>query len=82
MQQEQRPLFTIQRAWPKVVGRQLAAHAQPVSLRRGRLVVSVDRPGESFALTFKRVDVMAQLNQLVDGAVHELVIRPGNPRKA
>jgi len=79
VQQEQRPLFLIQQAWPKVVGRRLAAHAKPVSFRRGRLVVAVDRPGESFALTFKRVDVVAQLNQLVEGAVHEMVIRPGNP---
>jgi predicted nucleic acid-binding Zn ribbon protein len=30
--------------WPQIVGSDIAAHAQPVSLRNGTLVIAVDHP--------------------------------------
>lgn len=30
--------------WPEIVGKDIALHAQPVSLRNGQLVVAVDHP--------------------------------------
>ena len=30
--------------WPEIVGAEVATHAQPVSLRNGMLIVSVDHP--------------------------------------
>jgi predicted nucleic acid-binding Zn ribbon protein len=30
--------------WPQIVGADIAAHAQPVSLRNGTMVVAVDHP--------------------------------------
>ena len=43
----QRPLFAIQRRWTRLVGKRLAAHTRPVSLRRGRLIVHADQPGHN-----------------------------------
>jgi predicted nucleic acid-binding Zn ribbon protein len=76
--QEHRPLFAIQRRWPKLVGKQLAAHTRPVSLRRGRLVVHADHPGDSFALNFARPRLLEQLQGKGTGGVEEIVIRAGD----
>jgi len=74
----QRPLFAIQRRWPRLVGKALATHTRPVSLRRGRLVVHADRPGDSFALNYARPRLLAQLQGAEQGAVEEIVIRAGS----
>ena len=34
----------VQFLWPQIVGADIARHAQPVSLRKGLLVVAVDHP--------------------------------------
>lgn len=73
---EYRPLFTIQRRWSRLVGKQLAAHTRPVSLRRGRLVVHVDRPGDGFALNYVRPKLLRQLQGT--GRVEDIVIRAGD----
>ena len=75
---EYRPLFAIQRRWPRIVGKQLAAHTRPVSLRRGRLVVHADRPGDSFALNYARPKLLKQLQAASPGGVEEIVIRAGS----
>jgi len=75
---EHRPLFAIQRRWPQLVGKQLAAHTRPVSLRRGRLVVHADRPGDSFALNYTRPKLLRQLQTTAQGRVEEIIIRPGD----
>lgn len=74
-------LDTVRRQWRQVAGGPLAAHAIPVSLRRGRLVVQVDRPGESFELNFQRPQLLARLRELTGGRVEELIIRPGEPSR-
>ena len=70
-------LQTIRRRWTRLVGKQLAAHSKPVSLRRGRLVVHVDQPGDSFLLSYQRERLLEQLRTATRGTVEELVIRPG-----
>ena len=73
----QRPLFAIQRRWPRLVGKRLAAHTRPVSLRRGRLIVHADQPGDSFALNYARPRLLEQLQSSAAGGVEEIVIRAG-----
>ena len=73
----QRALASVQRRWRTLVGRALAEHSRPVSLRRGRLVVHVDYPGDSFALSFERARLLKRLKQQTAGDVDELVIRAG-----
>jgi predicted nucleic acid-binding Zn ribbon protein len=82
-EQQRSALNTVRMQWRQVAGRALAAHATPVSLRRGRLVVQVDRPGDSFELSFQRPQLLAQLRELTGGRVEELVVRPGElPRRS
>ena len=73
----QRPLFAIQRRWTRLVGKRLAAHTRPVSLRRGRLIVHADQPGDSFALNYARPRLLEQLQGSAAGGVEEIVIRAG-----
>ncbi|MBI4341468.1 MAG: DUF721 domain-containing protein [Candidatus Omnitrophica bacterium] len=70
-------LMDIQQAWPSIVGRELARHTQPVSVRRGRLTVHAEQPGDSFALSYQRAQALDRVRELTSGAVTELVIRPG-----
>lgn len=67
----------IQNRWTKVVGGQLAKHSKPVSLRRGLLVVNVDRPGDNYTLSLRKQELLHQLQEVAEGLVKELVIRPG-----
>ena len=70
-------LETIRKAWTGLVGKPLSRHTHPVSLRRGRLVVTAERPGDSFLLSYKRTELLEQLRRLTDGRVEELIVRPG-----
>ncbi len=79
---QQQPLFTIQRRWGQLVGKALAAHTRPVSLRRGRLVVHVEQPGDGYALSFRRTALLKRLQTTTKGRVEELVIRPGEVSRA
>ena len=74
-------LAEVRRVWSGLVGRPLARHTHPVSLRHGRLVVSAERPGDSFLLSYKRPQLLEQLRKITDGRVEELIVRPGEPRK-
>ena len=76
-EQQQDALTAVRKQWEHLVGRRFAAHAKPVSLRRGRLVVDVDRPGDSYTLSFERERLLKRLGELTGGRVTELVLRPG-----
>ena len=76
-QNAQRPLATIQEAWPKLVGERAAAHSKPVSLRKGRLVVHVDQPGDNFTLSYQRPQLLKRLKGMSESAVDEIVFRAG-----
>ena len=78
-------LCQVQDGWARLVGRRLAAHTKPVSLRRGRLIVHAERPGDNYTLSYQREQLLAQLQALTDHKVEEMVIRPGSiehPRAA
>lgn len=74
-----KPLQLIQARWARLVGRSLRVHSRPVSLRRGRLIVQVDRPGDSYTLAFERMRLIKRLAALTDGRVEELILRPAGP---
>lgn len=71
------PLMAIRRQWGVIVGRRLAAHTKPMSLRSGRLIVHVDRPGDGFTLSYQRAELLERLQALTNERVDELIIRPG-----
>ncbi len=78
-------LFALQRSWGKLVGGPLAAHTRPASLRRGRLIVHADRPGDGFQFRYQQAELLARLRRAVREPIEELVIRPGpnrNTRRA
>ena len=78
VQEQHNALLTVQQAWRKLVGPQLARHTRPVSLRRGRLIVHAERPGDNFILSYRREPLLARLRETTHGRVEELVIRPGD----
>ena len=62
--------------WDALVGERMAAHVQPVSLRRGRLVVSVDDPAWASQLIWIEHDVIERLNaELGSDSVTTLDVR-------
>ena len=75
--EQQGPLFRIQRNWARLVGKELAAHTKPVSLRRGRLMVYAEEPGESFALKYAKPELLKRLRTAAYGNVSDVVVRPG-----
>ena len=74
---QQQTLSKIQRNWRGLVGAALATHSRPVSLRRGRLIIHVEEPGDSFALEYRRPKVLQRLETLVPGQVQARVARAG-----
>ena len=76
-QRQHGALFDIQHEWLAIVGKGLAAHTKPVSVRNGRVTVHADRPGDNFTLSYQRTRVLERLRELTKGAVTELVIRAG-----
>ena len=81
VEREHHALAVVQRLWREVAGRRLAAHTRPISLRRGRLVVSVEGPGDSFALSFERGRIVDRLREATGGKVDELIVRPGEGKQ-
>jgi hypothetical protein len=64
--------------WPRVVGAQIARHAQPRAMSRGRLIVHVTDPVWLHHLSMMRHRVIAALNDMMGPvAVRELVLRVG-----
>jgi len=74
-------LAAIQQDWGRLVGKALAAHTRPVSLRSGRLTVHAERPGDSFALSYQRPQLLERLRAAAAGRVEEIVVRPGEVRR-
>jgi len=55
--------------WDACVGEAVAAHAQPESIRQGRLLVTVSDPAWSHQLQFLKDDLKQKLNRLLGRAV-------------
>ena len=81
LEHQQSVLGATQQEWARLVGKRLAAHTKPVSLRGGRLVVHVERPGDGFALSYARPELLERLRSLTQGKVEEVVIRPGEIKR-
>ena len=75
--QQHGELERIRRRWRALVGPRVAAHTRPMSLRRGRLIIHAEGPGESFTLSYQRARLLAQLRRATKGKVEEIIIRPG-----
>jgi predicted nucleic acid-binding Zn ribbon protein len=67
--------------WEEIVGAPVAAHAWPLSLTRGVLVVGVEHPGWATQLRFMTADIVARV-AAVSGAdaVDRVEIKVG-PRR-
>ncbi len=62
--------------WPELVGPAIAAHARPLSLKEGVLVIGVDQPGWATQLRFLDTSLIAQLAAaLGDGVVTRIELR-------
>ena len=61
------------RGWTDAVGDRVSAHARPIVLDRGRLVVEVDQPGWATQLRFLEADLVARLRPYVAPAAIDSV---------
>ena len=69
-------LATVFTRWNEVVGPMVSAHAQPISLRGGVLLVAVDDPAWATQLRYLGASVVERLTALVgEGAVTRLEVR-------
>ncbi len=74
-------LTTLLASWAELVGPDLAGHAEPVSVERGRLVVAVDDPAWAERLAWSEGQVVARATALVGAGVVERVtprVRPAS----
>jgi len=72
-----RAIHELQRKWPRIVGKELARHTRPVSLRKGTLCVHADDPGANFALSLEKPKAIERLNASGGLQIEEMVIRAG-----
>lgn len=61
--------------WDELVGDQIAAHARPVALRDGAVVVAVDDPAWASQLQWLESDLLARLGEATDEPVTRLEVR-------
>ena len=67
--------------WEQMVGAGIAAHAKPVSLRRGVLVVDVDSNAWATQLRYMTSELVAKCcEELGDGAVKQIEVRVARAR--
>ena len=71
-------LWAVQQRWRDLVGNELATHTKPVSLRRGRLTVYADQPGDTFTLAYRRTQLLQRLQRTAKERIDEILIRPGD----
>jgi predicted nucleic acid-binding Zn ribbon protein len=69
-------LGAVFRQWEEAVGATVAAHARPVSLADGVLVVAVDQPGWATQLRYLSADLLGRLADVAgEGVVGRIDIR-------
>jgi predicted nucleic acid-binding Zn ribbon protein len=66
--------------WDEVVGAQIAAHARPVRLDDGVLVVEVDEPAWATQMTMLSATVRERLDAVVGVSVDRLEVRVARRR--
>ena len=76
------PLRALFAHWLAIVGDDVAAHAQPLSLRRGRLVIGADDPAWAAQLRWLEADLLRRLEgALGAGVVTAVDVRVRPPRR-
>ena len=66
--------------WEEIVGANVAAHARPVKLEDGRLVVEVDDPAWATQLRFLEADLVTRLSEAGGLAVTSVDVRVARRR--
>ncbi len=72
---ERRTTATVFGRWSELVGEQIAAHARPLKLDRGRLLVEVDEPAWATQLRFMETELLDRLRGEGQLAVDGLELR-------
>ena len=68
--------------WEQAVGPDVAAHARPVSLRDGVLIVAVENPAWATQLGYLRADLLRRLAEAAGpGEVREVEVRVAGPSR-
>ena len=78
-----RTVKTVFTEWPELAGPQLAAHAQPIALRDGELVVEVDDPAWVSQLRWLEPELRVRLEALPGGPKIDRIrfrVRPNESR--
>lgn len=69
---------TVFLVWDETVGKQIARHARPAHIRRGRLTVFVENSGYIQEYSFLKKDLQQKLNEkLGKNAVRDIIFRVG-----
>lgn len=62
--------------WEELVGDQVAAHATPLSLRHGVMVVDVDQPAWATQLRYLAPELLRRLDEVIGaGEIREVSVR-------
>jgi predicted nucleic acid-binding Zn ribbon protein len=62
--------------WPDIVGPSVAAHARPLSLRSGTLVIGVDQPAWRTQLTYLQAELLQRIDEVAGpGSVRAIEVR-------
>ncbi|HEX9992122.1 MAG TPA: DUF721 domain-containing protein [Acidimicrobiales bacterium] len=68
--------------WEELVGEQVAAHASPVSIHDGRLLVAVDEPGWATQLRYLQADLLRRVADVAgEGVVTRIEVRVRPPER-
>lgn len=59
---------TVFSRWEELVGADIAAHARPVSLQRGTLVLAVDQPAWASQLRYMTAELLTRISEATGGA--------------
>ena len=75
------PLAAVFAHWQDIVGESVAAHARPLSLVRGALVVAVDQPGWATQLRYLAPRLVERIAEVAGpGLVERLEVRVEAPK--
>jgi predicted nucleic acid-binding Zn ribbon protein len=67
--------------WEELVGPAIAAHAHPVSLSHGVLVIGTDQPGWATQLRFLGPDLLQRLSAVADdGQIQRVEVKVVAPK--
>jgi predicted nucleic acid-binding Zn ribbon protein len=70
------PMAAVFAHWNDIVGESVAAHARPLSLVRGVLVVAVDQPGWATQLRYLATQVIERIGEVAGtGLVERVEVR-------